>query len=272
MLTDEVILPDTDRLDDERVPGVRFPRYPLLLPAYCALDIDDAADEIVYQARQRRSYAVTALAVHGLVESLRQPELGRKINTIQMIVPDGQPIVWALNNLYNLGLTFKVPGPALTLKVLEKAEPLGLGVYLYGSTSDTANRFKGFIEAKFPGVRVCGVHVDRFREASEQEDAEDIRKINESGAHIILVGRGCPRQEHWVADHVGKIDAAMLAVGAAFDYHSGNITRAPMWMQRAGLEWLYRLIQEPRRLFSRYVTTNSRFAYEMLLIKTGLKK
>ena len=240
-----------------------FPRYRVFLPEYCALDCQQAASVIVEQASQHNSYGVTALAVHGLMESYSNTALGNKINRIQMIVPDGQPVIWALNLLHRLNLKFKIPGPTLTSEVLKQANPAGLNVFLYGSTAHTLDLFKQHIAATYPELNVVGVHEDRFREATAEEDALDIVKINDSGAHIVLVGRGCPRQEHWVADHVGKVDAAMMAVGAAFDYHAGKLNRAPMWVQRAGLEWAFRLIQEPRRLWRRYLFTNSQFVYQL---------
>jgi len=238
-----------------------FDTYKVLHPNYCALGREEAASVIVDHARRNQSFGVTALAVHGLVESLIEPSLAEKINRIDMIVPDGQPVVWALNNLYKLGIAFKLPGPTLTLEVLKQADRFNLNVFLFGSTADTLSKFKQHIETTYPGLTVCGIHEDRFRDANTAEDEEDIKKINASGAHIVLVGRGCPRQEHWVADHVGKIDAAMMAVGAAFDYHAGKLVRAPLWMQKFGLEWFYRLLQEPRRLWKRYLVTNSIFIY-----------
>ena len=108
------------------------------------------------------------------------------------------------------------------------------------------------------------MHADRFRDATPEEDAADIEKINASGAHIILVGRGCPRQEHWVADHIGAINGVMMAVGAAFDYHAHKLSLAPRWLSRMGLEWFLRLVQEPRRLWRRYLVTNSMFIYLFL--------
>jgi len=241
-----------------------YPRYRIFLPEYCALDRDSAAEVIVQQGVARRSFGVTALAVHGLIESTTQPALGDKINRIQMILPDGQPVVWALNLFYRLGLRFKIPGPSLTSEVLRQAEPLGLSVYLYGSTRDTLDKFSAHIAATYPGLVLAGTHEDRFRDATPEEDAADVEKIRASGANIVLVGRGCPRQEHWVADHVGRVDAAMLAVGAAFDYHAGKLRRAPMWVQKGGLEWAFRLVQEPRRLWRRYLFSNFRFLYEIL--------
>ena len=241
-----------------------FPRYRVFQPEFCALKCQSVAKVIVEQASRRQSYGVTALAVHGLMESFTNDALGRKINRIQMIVPDGQPVIWALNLLHRLDLAFKIPGPVLTSEVLKQANPEGLRVFLYGSTADTLQKFQSHIARTYPNLELAGVHEDRFREATAEEDASDIARINASGAHIVLVGRGCPRQEHWVADHVGKIDAAMLAVGAAFDYHAGNLDRAPMWVQRAGLEWAFRLIQEPRRLWRRYLFTNTRFIIELI--------
>lgn len=241
--------------------GTEFDTYKVLHPNYCALSCEEAASVIVDNARKRRSFGVTALAVHGLVESLTEPSLGEKINRIDMIVPDGQPVVWALNSLYKLGIAFKIPGPTLTLEVLKQADEHKLNVFLFGSTADTLLKFKQHIETTYPGLTVCGIHEDRFRDATQLEDEQDVTKINASGAHIVLVGRGCPRQEHWVADHVGKIDAAMMAVGAAFDYHAGKLVRAPLWMQKMGLEWFFRLLQEPGRLWKRYLVTNSIFMY-----------
>ena len=246
--------------------AIEYPTYKVLHPQYCALSCEESASVIVDRARKRQSFGVTALAVHGLVESLREPKLGAKINKIDMIVPDGQPVVWALNSLYGVGMSFKVSGPTLVPEVLKQANELRanepkLKVYLYGSTADTLSKLKLHIETTYPNLEVCGVHEDRFRDATEEEDLEDIKKINASGANIVLVGRGCPRQEHWVADHVGKVDSSMLAVGAAFDYLAGKLDRAPHWMQKCGLEWFYRLLQEPRRLWKRYLVTNSIFMY-----------
>lgn len=239
----------------------RFATYRLFLPNYCVLDINQAAEVIVGAAERKQSFGVTALAVHGLVESLRDPTLGGKINRIQMIMPDGQPIVWALNSFYRLNKRDKVSGPSLTSEVFKRANEKGLSVYLYGSTQDTIDKFSSNIKAQYPNIVVCGTHADRFRDATPVEDAADIKKINASGAHIVLVGRGCPRQEHWVADHVGSVNSAMMAVGAAFDYHAGKLSRAPLWLQRLGLEWFIRLVQEPRRLWRRYLVTNSIFIY-----------
>lgn len=247
-----------------------YQRYKLFGPDYANVDYTKATGIIIHEARKRNSFGVSALAVHGLMTSLTNPRLGAVINNIDLIVADGQPVRWALNSFYKLGMKDRVYGPTLTLKVLEKAK--GLRIYLYGSTQETLDKFHKFINQHFPEVSICGSHVDRFREATPEEDLEDIAKINASGAHIVLVGRGCPRQEFWVAAHIGKIDAVMMAVGAAFDFHAGTVPQAPAWMQNNGLEWLFRLIKEPKRLWKRYIITNTHFIFKFLKHKYLLRR
>ncbi|MDR0534168.1 MAG: WecB/TagA/CpsF family glycosyltransferase [Verrucomicrobiales bacterium] len=238
---------------------------------YSVTDYARASDEILSHAQRHNSFAVSALAVHGLIESYRNPELRGKVEKIDLIVPDGQPIRWAMNYFHNLHLTDRVYGPTLTLHVLEKANQIGLKVFLYGSKSTTLEGLSTFILNKFPRLEIVGIHPDRFRDATRDEDAEDIKKINASHAHLVLVGRGCPRQEVWVSDHLGKINSAMLAVGAAFDFHAGVAPQAPEWMQRHGLEWLFRLFCEPQRLWKRYLVTNSFFIFLFFKKMLGIK-
>ena len=228
-------------------------------------DYRQACDLIIAAAKQRRSFAVSALATHGLMEAASDSELLDLVNAIDLVTPDGQPVHWAMNLLHKTGLRERVCGPDLTRLVCQSAKAHEIGVYIFGSTQKTCNRMVETLEIDFPGLRIVGVQPDRFREATLEEDEEDVRRINDSGAGIVLVGRGCPRQERWVALHRGRVQAAMLAVGAAFDYLAGNLNRAPRWMQRAGLEWLYRLMQEPRRLFRRYLVTNSLFIWRLSL-------
>ena len=220
---------------------------------------EDATATIIDAATSRRSLAVTALATHGLMEAVSDPEFGRVVNSIDLVTPDGQPVRWALNRLAAAGLDDRVYGPTLTLRVCGEAERRGLSVYLFGSTAETCDRLVDSLHARFAGLEIAGVQPDRFREATPEEDRDDIARIVASGANIVLVGRGCPRQERWVEAHRGAIPAPMLAVGAAFDYLSGVLPAPPQWMQRAGLEWLYRLCREPRRLWRRYLVTNTQF-------------
>lgn len=228
---------------------------------YAITDYEKASDLIVDRAAKRQSFGVSALAVHGLVESVWDVRLGAQVNRIDLVVPDGMPVRWALDHFYKTRLPDRVYGPTLTKYVLQKADQRGLSVFLYGSRAATLEKFQVWIQKSYPRLRIVGVHVDRFRDATPQEDAQDVERINASGAHLVLVGRGCPRQERWVADHQGRVHAAMMAVGAAFDFHAGTQRQAPAWMQRRGLEWLFRLWQEPGRLWKRYLFTNSYFVY-----------
>jgi N-acetylglucosaminyldiphosphoundecaprenol N-acetyl-beta-D-mannosaminyltransferase len=239
---------------------------------YAIVDYESASEIIIENAARRSSFGVSALAVHGLVTSVKDKSIGECVKKIDMVVPDGQPVRWALNSFHKIGMKDRVYGPTLTLHVLQKADKQHLNVYLYGSTEKTLAAFSAFIKAEFPGVNLCGIHPDRFRDATPEEDEEDIKKIDAAEAHIVLVGRGCPRQEVWVARHLGKVHAAMMAVGAAFDFHAGTLSQAPKWMQDHGLEWFYRLIKEPRRLWKRYMTTNSYFIYLFLKNKLKIKR
>ncbi|MGD1890953.1 MAG: WecB/TagA/CpsF family glycosyltransferase [Cyclobacteriaceae bacterium] len=223
---------------------------------YAAVDYESASDIIIEQAKQRNSYGVFALPVHGLVTAIQDRLMWEATQKAQMIVPDGQPIRWAMNYFHKAGLKERVYGPTLTLYVLRKANEKELKVFLYGgSTQETLTKFADFIREKFPNVIVCG----QYREEEADGNTLSSEIVNESGAHIVLVGRGCPRQEIWIANRLDSINAVMMAVGAAFSFHAGTVKQAPAWMQRAGLEWLFRLITEPQRLWKRYLETNSYF-------------
>lgn len=239
---------------------------------YAITDYREATNIIIEKAVSHTGFGVSALAVHGLIETVKDESFQQQVRKIDLVVPDGQPVKWALNSFYNTRLKDRVAGPILTKHVLDKANENKLSVYLYGSTPATLEKFQTFIRENFPSITICGIHADRFREATPEEDEQDIKKINDSGAHIVLVGRGCPRQEKWVANHSDRINAVLMAIGAAFDFHAGNIKHAPVWMQRSGLEWLYRLIQEPRKLWKRYLFTNTHFIYLFVVCKLGIKK
>ena len=240
--------------------------------SYSITNYAEASDIIIEKALSHTSYGVTALAVHGLIESVKSKSFKTQVNGLDMIVPDGQPVRWALNSFYKVKLKDRVAGPILTKHVLAKANEKSLTIYLYGSTPATLEKMKNVFAKNYPLLAIAGIHADRFRNATNEEDAADIKKINESGAHIVLVGRGCPLQEKWVSDHIGKIHAPMVAIGAAFDFFAGNIKHAPKWMQNVGLEWFYRLVQDPKRLWKRYLSTNLYFVYLFILCKFGIRK
>jgi N-acetylglucosaminyldiphosphoundecaprenol N-acetyl-beta-D-mannosaminyltransferase len=180
------------------------------------------------------------------------------VNGGDLVTPDGMPLVWTLR-LFGVPHATQVNGFTLTVTVLERAAAAGIPVGFYGSTQEVLTRMVDACRQRFPGLRIAYQYSPPFRPLSAEEDAAIVREINSSGARIVFVGLGCPKQERWMAVHKGLVNAVMLGVGAAFDFIAGVKPRAPTWMQRAGLEWLFRLALEPRRLWRRYVYHNPRF-------------
>lgn len=234
------------------------------------VDYDAAVASIISAAQAQRSFGATALAVHGVMEAHRDSAFRETLNRLDLVTPDGQPVRWAMNLLGARELKDRVYGPTLMLKVCEQAAANKLPIFLYGSTQPVLDRLSRNLSARFPDLIIAGQQADRFRDALPAEDEADTRTINRSGARIVLVGRGCPRQEKWVAAHLGRIPAAMIAVGAAFDFHAGTLPQAPKLLQDYGLEWLFRLLNEPKRLWRRYLILNPLFvwSFSQQLIKT----
>ncbi|MDP8991447.1 MAG: WecB/TagA/CpsF family glycosyltransferase [Actinomycetota bacterium] len=224
-----------------------------------ATTYDEATAAIIEAAKQGRSFGLSALATHGLMYAVASPEFAQVLNRLDMVTPDGQPVRWAMNTLLGTQLTDRVYGPTLADRVCAAAAEEGLPLYLFGSTPHTSSLLVDALTRRYPSLIVAGAQPDRFREATPEEDREDVERIGGSGAQVVLVGRGCPRQERWVDAHKGEIAAPMLAVGAAFDYLAGTLRPPPAWMQDRGLEWLHRLWLEPRRLWRRYLYSNTMF-------------
>lgn len=234
-------------------------KFQLFGVAVHATTYEKATDAIIEAAKQGRPFAVSALATHGLMYAVARPEFAQILNRLDLVTPDGQPVRWAMNALLGTNLADRVYGPVLADRVSAAAAREGLPLYLFGSTPETSSRLVDALTTRHPSLIVAGAQPDRFREATMEEDEEDVKRIVASGAQVILVGRGCPRQERWVDDHRDTILAPMLAVGAAFDYLAGTLRSPPAWMQDRGLEWLHRLWLEPRRLWRRYLYANTMF-------------
>jgi N-acetylglucosaminyldiphosphoundecaprenol N-acetyl-beta-D-mannosaminyltransferase len=210
-------------------------------------------------AEAQRALLVSACAVHVLMEAIDDPLFAAVLNRFDIVAPDGQPVRWGLHWTRQAHLRERVYGPTLTLRVCEAAARAQLPVYLYGSRDDTLQRLAARLTACAPGLRIAGSRAGRFRRLTDTEQAEDVAAIVESGARIVLVGMGAPRQDWWIFHMRDRIQLPMLAVGAAFDFHAGLIAQAPPALQRAGLEWLYRLSREPKRLWRRYLTVTPRY-------------
>jgi len=224
------------------------------------VDYEAALGRIAAAARGRHPFAVTALAVHGVMTGYLAADQRARLNHLDLVVPDGQPVRWALNLLYHTKLRERVYGPTLVLKTCALAEREKLGIYLYGSTPDVLERLERALQRRFPALVISGREPSQFRQLSPEEKDAVVARIRASGARITFVGLGCPRQEVWAYEYREALAMPILAVGAAFDFHAGTLRQAPKWMQDRGLEWLYRLKAEPRRLWRRYLLLNPRYA------------
>ena len=236
------------------------------------VDYEAATAKILEAARDRRPYAVTALAVHGVMTGVQDPAHNARLNSFDLVTPDGQPVRGALNLLHHAGLADRVYGPELTLRVLRQAAAEGLPVYLYGSTQPTLDRLIPALEGMFPALKIAGVEASKFRTSHPGEPAEIAERIKASGARIVLVGLGCPRQEVFTYAMRPLLDMPLLAVGAAFDYHAGLLKNPPPWMQKYALEWLWRLGLEPKRLWKRYILLNPNFVARLSAQRSGAWK
>lgn len=219
-----------------------------------------ATEAVMQWAQARSSRYVCVANVHMVMEGHDDPAFRELVNAADLVTPDGMPLVWALR-LLGLQDATRVYGPDLTLHVCRRAAENNLPIALYGGTPDSLDDFTAFLHREFPALQVACRIAPPFRPLTPEEDARYTHQINDSGARIVLVGIGCPKQERWIAAHRGRIHAVMLGVGAAFDFHAGRVRQAPAWMQYIGLEWLFRVMMEPRRLWRRYARHNPRFLW-----------
>lgn len=237
-----------------------------------AINCEAAVEKVISTAKKRKSMTVSALAVHGVMTGVLDAVHRYRLNHLNMIVPDGQPVRWALNWLYRTGLAERTPGPMLMLEICDRAAQELLPIYLYGSKPDVIAALTKNLKAMFPKLIIAGVQPSQFRNVSPEEKEKISQQICESGAAIVFVGLGCPRQEVWVYEYRNTLPMPIIAVGAAFDFHAGRLSRAPIWMQQSGWEWFYRLSCEPMRLWKRYVFLNPLYLLLLTLQMLKLKK
>lgn len=207
-------------------------------------------------AKERRPFIVTGLPVHGIMTGALDPVHRYRLNRFDLLVPDGQPVRWALNLLHHVGLRERVAGPALMLALCERLARERLPIYLFGSRAETITLLARNLERRFPGISIAGSQPGRFAVLSSRERADIVAAIRGSGAAVTFVGLGCPRQEIWAYENRAALSMPLICVGAAFDFHAGTVAHAPAALQRVGLEWAFRLSREPRRLWRRYALYN----------------
>ena len=181
-----------------------------------------------------------------------------------LAIPDGGPLS-SVGRKRGYPDMERTTGPSYLEEILKRSGENGWSHYFYGGTEETLEKLKDVLKTKYPEVTVAGMYSPPFRSLTEEEDVQIVERINETEPDFVWVGLGAPKQENWMAAHQGRIHGLMVGVGAAFDYMAGNIQRAPQWMQKCSLEWLYRLMQDPKRLFKRYLYTNTKFIYYFFL-------
>lgn len=209
--------------------------------------------------------------VHTVMEAYDSPRFAGVVNRADLVTPDGMPLVWMMR-LKGVKDQRRVYGPTLMLRLLEAAGRENIPVGFYGGKPEVLELLTERMQARHEGLNIAYCYSPPFRELSPGEDASVVEQINRSGVRILFVGLGCPKQEMWMAAHRGKVDAVMVGVGAAFDFHAGVKPQAPGWLQTLGLEWMFRLLTEPKRLWRRYLYHNPRFLVLAALDLLGLIK
>ncbi|MEG4250553.1 WecB/TagA/CpsF family glycosyltransferase [Microcoleus sp. AT3-A2] len=237
-----------------------------------AVNYEAAVSKIIAAASAGKPMSVSALAVHGVMTGVLDSTHRYRINHIDLVLPDGQPVRWALNWLYHTELPDRVCGPNAMLQICERAAEEGLPIYLYGSQASVLEALSRNLCQRFPKLIIAGTQPSKFRQVSPQEKEEIAQQIRNSGAAITFVGLGCPRQEVWAYEYRDDLSMPLIAVGAAYDFHAGNLAKSPDFLSKIGLEWLFRMIKEPRRLWQRYVFLNPLYIWLFLLQALKIKQ
>jgi N-acetylglucosaminyldiphosphoundecaprenol N-acetyl-beta-D-mannosaminyltransferase len=230
---------------------------------------NEYADEVIVRALANESDYACVANVHMLIETYRNSSFANTVNEASVIAPDGKPITWALRFLHGIKQE-RVAGMELLPDLLKLAEEKRVPVFFYGGSEEMMAKAEPELKKKFRDLQIAGTYSPPFRQLTTEEEAAVVDRINQSGAKLVFVILGCPKQEKWMAAMKGRVQAFMIGVGGALPVLLGMQKRAPKWMQKAGLEWLHRLSQEPGRLFKRYAVTNSLFLY--LFFKAYLRK
>jgi N-acetylglucosaminyldiphosphoundecaprenol N-acetyl-beta-D-mannosaminyltransferase len=242
---------------------IRPERLPVVGLGVSLLPYAQFLADVIEAGQARRAGYVCFANAHMTVEAAHEPEFARQVNTATWVTADGMPLAWALRLLYNVRQA-RITGLDALPDLLAEAAQQRLPVYFYGAAPDVLRRCADLCRDRYPTLPVVGMHSPPFRPLSAAEEQADVAAIVASGAGLVFVALGCPKQEKFMARVTNRIPAVLLGVGGALPVLVGEQARAPRWMQQSGLEWLYRLVQEPRRLLNRYVTTNTLFVWYVL--------
>lgn len=251
--------------------GASHPYTSVLGVRVSAVTLHNTVDIITAWVRTRQPHYVCVTGVHGIMESWRDRALRIVHNRAGLVTPDGMPLVWLSWAAGHRTVT-RVYGPDLMLAVCAASVARGHRHFFYGGADGIADTLAERLRERYPGLAIAGTYCPPFRALTPEETTEVRQRINQSGADIVWVGLGTPRQERWMADMVGTVQAPVfVGVGAAFDFHAGVKRQAPRWMQRSGLEWVFRLATEPRRLWKRYLINNPWFLWLVLRQSLGMR-
>jgi N-acetylglucosaminyldiphosphoundecaprenol N-acetyl-beta-D-mannosaminyltransferase len=251
---------------------VNIPRFEVLGVQLHAMNLSVATAAVLAALRERRKGYVCVTGVHGVSAAQDDPEFRRILNAAFLNTTDGMPLVWLGRRAIGPRVD-RVYGPDLMLEIVRATEGTAFRHFLYGGAPGVAEELKARLEARFPGVKISGTYCPPFRALDPGEEKELAALVRAAQPDIIWVGLSTPKQERFMAEQLPKLETTvMFGVGAAFDFHAGRMPQAPRWMQRSGLEWLYRLGCEPRRLGRRYLTNNPLFLWRLLAQSLGLRK
>lgn len=234
-------------------------------------DYESAIEEIVELVKQGNGGYVCFSTVHMIMESYDNRKFGGKVNSANMVIPDGMPLVW-MQKLQGIREADRVRANSIMRMIFEHAEKHNLSVGFYGGNQEVIDEIQLKAKQEFPNLEIAYAYSPPFRPLTDEEDREITAEINRTKPDILFMGLGCPKQENWMSAHKDQVKAIMLGVGASFDFYAGNIKECPEWLQKVGLEWLFRLTQEPRRLWRRYLILNPRFMWLATLQLLGFKK
>ncbi len=245
--------------------GITKSQVDILGVGVSAINMEMALDTIEGWISRREPHYICVTPVHGVMESQRDKKLRHIYNVAGLVTPDGMPLVW-LSRMKGSHHVEQVCGTDLMLAVCERSAQRGYRHFFYGGKRGVAETLAVRLRDRFGGLEVTGTDSPPFRSLTTEEDQAMVKLINAAQPHIVWVGMGVPKQEHWMAEHIGQLNAPVLiGVGAAFDFLAGSRMRAPRWMQKSGLEWSFRLMSEPQRLWRRYLIDNPRFLWLVLL-------